>query len=496
MYLLNSTPKNQCLLVLLLLPIQVVFNDKTQEQKSVDVSLSVTEEESVTLESAVTEIQRNDLILWTYGDTRIAQMNKETGKISLYDGDNGMFRGKLHLNSQTGSLTITNISTEHTGVYRLEMISSGLLSKTFRVTVSAFLPIPVITRDSTQSPSSGSQCVLLCSVLNVRDVSLSWYKGNSLLSSISVSDLNIRLSLPLEVEYQDTNTYSCVLNNPFRNQTQHLNITHLCQIITSAHGLHPGYIALICVLCGTAFAAAVVGIYCKCKSGKAVKKAQPAAEELDNLTNGRETLNQVANLQNGHLIQGDQIAEPDDVEGATFIQETNLQNNLNAEDKVDQLHESSLPWIDDDAEKTSNQKTDSKNSLYPEEEGDRIDDDVITMLTVTERESVTLHTGITTVKEDEEIEWKFAESRVIGQVQFKVIVLRTKTPDGEFLFSNDERFKDRLQLDNQTGSLTITNMTTEDNGHYKLLISKKEVLKTFNVAVIKRVSTIKRSHTN
>ncbi|XP_055073159.2 uncharacterized protein [Misgurnus anguillicaudatus] len=477
--------KSQCLLVLLLLPIQGVFNEKTQEQKSVDVSLSVTEGESVTLESAVTEIQRNDLILWTYGDTRIAQMNKEPGKISLYDGDNGMFRGKLHLNNQNGSLTITNIRTEHTGVYRLEIISSGVLSKTFRVTVSAFLPIPVITRDSTQSPSSGSQCVLLCSVLNVRDVSLSWYKGNSLLSSISASDLNIRLSLPLEVEYQDTNTYSCVLNNPFRNQTQYLNITQLCQIITSANGLHPGYIALICVLCGIAFAAAV-GIYCKCKSGKAVKKAQPAAEELDNLTNGRETLNQVTNVQNGHLIQGDQIAEPDDVEGATFNHETNLQNR-------------SFPWIEDeldDAEKTSNQKTNSINSLYPEEEDDRIDDDVITMLTVSERESVTLHTGITTVKEDEEIEWKFAESRVIGQVQFKVIVLRTKTPDGEFLFSNDERFKDRLQLDNQTGSLTITNMTTEDNGHYKLLISKKEVLKTFNVAVIKRVSTIKRSHTN
>ncbi|XP_073721362.1 uncharacterized protein [Misgurnus anguillicaudatus] len=210
-----------------------VFGDKVK-------SVSVMEGDRVylTLNTDV-KLQRDDLIVWSFGPEgiRIAEVNKEANKISIHVFD-GRFRDRLQLNDRTGDLIITNITTNHTGLYQMDIRGNIVTSYRFNVTVYAHLPAPVITSNSSQcSSSSPSNCSLLCSVMNVRDVSLSWYKGNSLLSIISVSDLNIRLSLPLEVEYQDNNTYRCVLNNTITNQTQHLNITQLCQTCSDTTGV-------------------------------------------------------------------------------------------------------------------------------------------------------------------------------------------------------------------------------------------------------------------
>ncbi|XP_059424889.1 uncharacterized protein LOC132159402 [Carassius carassius] len=198
-------------------------------------SVSVTEGDSVTLESGLTEISENSIQWETETKNQlnslIAAINRAAGMFSTFNGAFGILRDRLKLDNQTGSLTITNITTEQAGLYVLRLTKQ---SKAFRVSVYVRLPVPVISSNSTNcssssSSSSSSYCSLLCSVVNVSHVTLSWYKGNSLLSSISVSDLSISLSLPLEVEYQDKNSYSCVINNPSSNQTQHLDISKLCQ---------------------------------------------------------------------------------------------------------------------------------------------------------------------------------------------------------------------------------------------------------------------------
>ncbi|XP_067220358.1 SLAM family member 5-like [Chanodichthys erythropterus] len=193
----------------------------------------VFEGDTVTLDYDLNEMKDNDVFQWRFGDdenTVIAEIIKRDDRFTVYDDVlDGRFRDRLKLDKQTGSLTIINITMKHTGLYKLKINNKKVH---FFLIVTARLPVPVISSNSSQC--SSSSCSLVCSVVNVSHVTLSWYKGNSSLSSISASDLSISLSLPLEVEYQDKNTYSCVLNNPISHQTQHLDITQLCHTCSDA----------------------------------------------------------------------------------------------------------------------------------------------------------------------------------------------------------------------------------------------------------------------
>ncbi|XP_067253071.1 CD48 antigen-like [Chanodichthys erythropterus] len=193
-------------------------------------SVSVMEGDSVTLQINVTEIQTDDLILWNFKTKGplIAKINRATNDSSIYyDVLGGRFRDRLKVDNQTGSLTITNTRITDSEVYQITISRSK--EKTihkFSVAVYARLPVPVIISEFTENSSSVSRCVQLCSAVNVSHVTLSWYKGNRLFSSISVSNLNRSLSLHLECL---DDSYSCVLNNSISNQTTYVNITELCQ---------------------------------------------------------------------------------------------------------------------------------------------------------------------------------------------------------------------------------------------------------------------------
>jgi len=90
-----------------------------------------------------------------------------------------------------------------------------------------------------------------------------------------------------------------------------------------------------------------------------------------------------------------------------------------------------------------------------------------------EGDSVSLNSD-TEIKDDDVIQWRF-ENTLIAEIN--VTVDRFAVYDDVL----DGRFRDRLKLDNQTGSLTITNTTTEDEGEYKLQINGE--IKRFDLIV-------------
>ncbi|XDV23494.1 hypothetical protein PO909_028054, partial [Leuciscus waleckii] len=97
---------------------------------------SVKKGESVTLDTHVIK-SPNDLMMWYFIDTPIAEITGDQSKICTDDQCEERFRDRLKLDHQTGSLTITNITNTHSGKYKLQINSSRIsIRRSFSVSVS------------------------------------------------------------------------------------------------------------------------------------------------------------------------------------------------------------------------------------------------------------------------------------------------------------------------------------------------------------------------
>lgn len=71
-------------------------------------------------------------------------------------------------------------------------------------------------------------CTLKCSSENGPGVSLSWYKGSERLNQTSSPELNVNLSLTLEIKERNSDVYHCVAANPVSNQTTQFSFQEHC----------------------------------------------------------------------------------------------------------------------------------------------------------------------------------------------------------------------------------------------------------------------------
>ncbi len=91
--------------------------------------------------------------------------------------------------------------------------------------------------------------------------------------------------------------------------------------------------------------------------------------------------------------------------------------------------------------------------------------DEVESVSVNVGESVTLCPNPTYIQGSDEIRWRFGQQKSpVAEINRMAGIFNTS--DGP-----DERFRDRLQLDHQTGSLNITNIRTTDTGLYEAEIN-------------------------
>ncbi|XP_026108527.1 uncharacterized protein LOC113080582 [Carassius auratus] len=108
-------------------------------------------------------------------------------------------------------------------------------------------------------------------------------------------------------------------------------------------------------------------------------------------------------------------------------------------------------------------------------------------VSVTEGDSVTLYTNVTTTQQ-EEILWYFNDT-CIAAITGDLSYICTDVQCNE----GTERFRDRLKLEKQTGSLTIMNINTTDPGVYQLKIFRRSNIseKTLIVTVLVKKISVK-----
>ncbi|XP_039538297.1 uncharacterized protein LOC120486365 [Pimephales promelas] len=400
---------------------------------------SVMEGDSVSLNSGLTEIKDDDVIQWRFGKTLIAEINKLADRFTVYDDVlDGRFRDRLKLDKQTGSLTITNTTTDHAGGYELQINSE----------IKRF-SLAVIDEVKLVSVEEGDSVSLNSNLTEIKDDDvILWWFGveNTLIAEI-------------DKRADRFTVYDDVLDGRFRDrlkldkQTGSLTITHTTTEDAGDYRLQINSVF-------KPFALLVYGL-------KFVKEGDSVSLNSDTeIKDDDVILWWFGNTLIAEIYKRvDRFTVYDDVLDGRFRDRLKLDNQTG-----------SLTITHTTTEHEGNYLLQINSVFKP------FTLFVYVLESVMEGDSVSLNSD-TEIKDDDVIQWRFGdEDALIAEINV--------TADRFTVYDDvlDGRFRDRLKLDNQTGSLTITNTTTEHAGEYRLQINSE--IKTFFLTVIDEVKSV------
>uniref|UniRef100_A0A8C1RAB7 Ig-like domain-containing protein n=1 Tax=Cyprinus carpio TaxID=7962 RepID=A0A8C1RAB7_CYPCA len=435
--------------------------------------VSVMEGDSVTLHTGV-QMKQEEKIRWYFNQTAIARISGDFSDICTDVQYKERFRDRLKLDHQTGSLTIMNTRTTDSGLYDLLINSAHRRSSNNKIFIAAVHGVSADERHKmkTKSVKEGKSVTLDTHVTKNPNNSIKWYFNGILIAEIT--------------RYQNKICTDVQCNEGTQRLRDRLKLDHqtgsltITNIRTTDSGLYKLQIR------SSRFT--IVRSFSVSASSYSVDSGRVSVMEGDSVTLHTDVK---TNQQEDIRWRFNDILIAEITGDLSFIC-TDVQCNNGTERFRDRLkldHQTGSLTIRDI------RTTDSGDYTLQIRSSSSIQRDVSVTVTgvsaaerdemktksVKEGESVTLDTYV--INKPDNLMWHFNETRiaVITGDQSKICT------DVQCEYS-EERFRDRLKLDNQTGSLTITNTSTTDSGLYKLqIITNSSIrvtsVKSFNVTV-------------
>ncbi|XP_051745169.1 uncharacterized protein LOC127509898 isoform X2 [Ctenopharyngodon idella] len=496
---LYSETRNIVLLSVFLTVLNGVSGEVGETKK-----LSILEGDSITLHTNLTEIHEVDLMMWMYGAQKsiIAKLSGKNLMISYYDVDDGRFGDRLQLDNQTGSLTISDIRTKHSGDYQLRIISSKTSYKTFSVTVHDVFFAGITNKKEGESITLHSGV----NEIQKRDVIL-WMFG-PLNPDILIAEINItvhKISYSKDVRFSDrlqlddqTGSLTIINSRTTDTGVYQLQITNTKEtfykrfdvfVAVPDPTLSSGVLAaLVCIFALLVVAAVVIAGVCYYRRKYSRLKDEMKTKEVtegDSVTlhTGITELQRYDKILWSFGPRGSNsllIAEIlERTSKISFGDDERFRDRLQLNSETGDLTIRDVKFThsgDYHLKLFSNKMIKSKRFrviLY------------VDSLRFSEGENVTLNTGVGELQTDDQVLWRFGSEDTIIAKRYR------NTNQISYNDAHDERFRGRLNMDNKTGSLSITNAKSTDSGVYHLQISSRNNISYKKLRVTVWLDTVK-----